>query len=228
MNPRCVLGCTGYVLERLQHTLPMAGRLIAMDGTAHTVTLDKRFTDLMPLLDPIHAWTTDAAPVPPPIVLNKHCPLCPFQRACQAQAEQEDSLSLLNGVTARVKRQYEKKGIFTVKQLSYLFKPRKRNKRSRKPPPVTHKLALQALAIRENKIYLQELPAVSRQPVELFVDIEGVPDRQCYYLIGVLVCQADTTTPYAFWADTAQEERHIRVFQDRQMHIFAAGDAFGS
>ena len=86
---------------------------------------------------------TGASPAPPPILLNKHCPLCPFQRACQAQAEQEDNLSLLNGVTARVKRQYEKKGIFTVKQLSYLFKPRKRKKRSRKPPPVTHKLELQ-------------------------------------------------------------------------------------
>ena len=80
---------------------------------------------------------------PPPILLNKHCPLCPFRRACQAQAEQEDNLSLLNGVTAHVKRQYEKKGIFTVKQLSYLFKPRKRKQRSRKPPPVTHKLELQ-------------------------------------------------------------------------------------
>jgi Transposase IS66 family/RNase_H superfamily len=45
--------------------------------------------------------------------------------------------------------------------------------------------------------------------VEVFLDIEGVPDRQGYSLIGVLVCQADTTTPYAFWADTAQEERHI-------------------
>ena len=41
------------------------------------------------------------------------------------------------------------------------------------------------------------------------MDIEGVPDRQGYYLIGVLVCQAGTTTPYAFWADAAWEERHI-------------------
>jgi RNase_H superfamily len=141
--------------------------------------------------------------------LNKHCPLCPFQRACHAQAEQEDNLSLLNGVTARMKRQDENQGLFTVPQLSYLFTPRKRNKRSRKVPPVTHKLALQALAIRENKIYLHELPAVTRQPVEIFLDIEGVPDRHGYYLIGVLVCQGDTTTSYAFWADTAQEERHI-------------------
>jgi predicted RecB family nuclease len=118
--------------------------------------------------------------------LNKHCPLCPFQRACHAQAEQEDNLSLLNGVTARMKRQDENQGLFTVPQLSYLFTPRKRNKRSRKVPPVTHKLALQALAIRENKIYLHELPAVTRQPVEIFLDIEGVPDRHGYYLIGVL------------------------------------------
>jgi predicted RecB family nuclease len=90
-------------------------------------------------------------------------------------------------------RQYEKKGIFTIKQLSYLFKPRKRKKGSRKPPPVAHKVELQALAIREKKIYLQELPALSRQPVELFVDMEGVPDRGLYYLIGVLVCHGDTT-----------------------------------
>jgi predicted RecB family nuclease len=121
---KLALAFTGYVLGRLQHQPPLAGRLIAIDGTSHTVHLDKRATDLMPLLDPLHAWTTGASPEPPPILLNKHCPLCPFQRACQAQAEQEDNLSLLNGVTARVKRQYEKKGIFTVKQLSYLFKPR--------------------------------------------------------------------------------------------------------
>ena len=162
-----------------------------------------------PLLEPLHEWTTVDSPTPPPIVLNKHCPLCPFQRLCHAQAEQEDNLSLLDGVTARVMRQYEKKGIFTVKQLSYLFKPRKRKKGSRKPPPVTHKVELQALAIREHKIYLQELPALSRQPVELFLDMEGVPDRGLYYLIGLLVCQGDTTEHYAFWADTDQDERHI-------------------
>ena len=52
----------------------------------------------------------------------------PLSALCLAQAEQEDNLSLLDGVTARVMRQYEKKGIFTVKQLSYLFKPRKRKK----------------------------------------------------------------------------------------------------
>jgi predicted RecB family nuclease len=199
----------GSVLECLQSTSPAAGRIIGMDGTSHTVKLDHHAKDLRPLLEPLHEWTTVDSPTPPPLVLNKHCPLCPFQRLCQTQAEQEDNLSLLNGMTARVMRQYEKKGIFTVKQLSYLFKPRKPKKRSRKPPPVTHKIELQALAIREHKIYLQELPELSRQPVELFVDMEGVPDRGLYYLFGVLVCQGATTEHYSFWADTDQDEHHI-------------------
>jgi predicted RecB family nuclease len=206
---KLALAFTGYVLGHLQPRPPMTGRLIAMDGTSHTMKLDPSAADLLPLLNALHAWTTDAAPEPPPIILNKHCPLCPFQRACHAQAEQEDNLSLLDGVTARVMRQYEQKGIFTVKQLSYLFKPRKPKKRSRKPPPVRHKVELQALAIREQKIYLQELPTFSRQPVELFVDMEGVPDRGLYYLIGLSVCQGDTTEHYAFWANTDQDERHM-------------------
>jgi predicted RecB family nuclease len=203
------LSFVGSVLERLQSTSPAAGRIIGMDGTSHTVKLDHHAKDLRLLLEPLHEWIMVDSPTPPPIVLNKHCPLCPFQRSCLAQAEQEDNLSLLDGVTARVMRQYEKKGIFTVKQLSYLFKPRKRKKGGRKPPPVTHKVELQALAIREKKIYLQELPTLSRQSVELFVDMEGVPDRGRYYLIGLLVCQGDTTEHHAFWADSDQDERHM-------------------
>jgi predicted RecB family nuclease len=199
----------GYVLGRLQHMPPPAGHIIAMDGTSHAVKLDKGATHLLPLLESLQAWTTGAVPAPPPIILNKHCPLCPFQRACRAQAEQEDNLSLLDGITARVMRHYEKKGIFTVKQLSYLFKPRKYKKGSRQPPPVIHKVELQALAIRDKKIYLQEMPALTRQPVELFMDMEGVPDRGRYYLIGLLVCQADTMEHYAFWADTDHEEGHM-------------------
>ena len=106
-------------------------------------------------------------------------------------------------------RKYEKKGIFTVKQVSYLFKPRKRNKGNTKPRPVKHRIELQALAIREKKIYLEELPALSREPVELFLDMEGIPDRGLYYLMGLLVCQPDTTNHHVFWADTDLDECHM-------------------
>src|SRR5215475_12121645 len=198
-----------YVLERLQSTSPATGRIMGMDGKSHTVKLGASAKALRPLLEPLHEWITVDSPTPPPLVLNRHCPLCPFQRICHTQAEQEDNLSLLNGVTARVMRQYEKKGIFTIKQLSYRFKPRKRKKSNRKAPPAIHKVELQALAIREKKIYFQELPTLSRQPVELFADMKGVPDRGLYYLIGLLVRQGDTTEHYAFWADTDQDEHHM-------------------
>jgi hypothetical protein len=45
--------------------------------------------------------------------------------------------------------------------------------------------------------------------MELFLDMEGVPDRGLYYLVGILVCQGDTTEHYSFWADTDQDERYM-------------------
>src|SRR5262249_4671185 len=101
---KLALSFAGYVLGRLQDKPPRAGRLITMDGASHIVNLDKSAQNLMAVLEPLRAWTTDAPSNPPPIVLNKHCPLCPFQHSCQVQAEQEENLSLLNGITARVMR----------------------------------------------------------------------------------------------------------------------------
>jgi len=102
-----------------------------------------------------------------------------------------------------------KKGIFTVTQLSHTFKPRKRKKRAKNPSPVVHKLELQALAIREQKTYFQELPAIERKPVEIFLDIEGIPDQDAYYLFGLLVSEGKESTHYSFWANTLDDEKSI-------------------
>lgn len=196
----------GHVLGRMQQKRPATGRIISMSGRASKVKLVESHRTLLLLLEPLQEWVEAKTPEEPPVILNKHCPLCQFQSLCRARAEQEDNLSLLNRVTPKVIRQYERKGIFTVKQLSYLYKPRKRKKRTRNPPQPTHKLELQALAIRTEKIYLEELPDLTRQPVELFLDIEGVPDRSLYYLIGLLVCESETSTYHAFWADRDEDE----------------------
>src|SRR5205807_2481806 len=88
-------------------------------------------------------------------------------------------------------------GIFTVRQLSYLFRPRRKRKNVQDTPE-QHRLELQALALRTDKTYQHELPVPDRQPVELFLDIEGVPDRHLYYLIGLLVCEDGHTSYVAF------------------------------
>lgn len=199
----------GYVLAQIQKKQPVTGRIIRMDNRSTKVKLADSGKTLIPFLEPLREWVNDASPEAPPVILNKHCSLCQFRNGCRAKAEQEDNLSLLDRVTPRVIRRYEKKGIFTVRQLSYLFKPRKRKKRARNPPKPIHKIDLQALAIRSQKIFLQELPELSRQPVELFLDLEGVPDRGFYYLIGLLVCAGATTAYHSFWADSDQDEEQM-------------------
>lgn len=208
-NQKLELIFVGYVLGQIQGKSPKVGRIVSIGPRAHKVKLENSYETLIPLLEDLQESIQAEAPEPPPLVLNKHCPYCQFESLCQAQAEKEDNLSLLNRVTSKVIRRYEKKGIFTVKQLSYLYKPRRRKKRAKNPSPPIHKLELQALAIRTGKIYLQDLPELTRKPVELFLDIEGVPDQQYNYLIGLLVCDETTCTYHSFWADTCEDQAWI-------------------
>jgi predicted RecB family nuclease len=200
----------GYVLGQIQGKPPAIGRIIGAELKSHTVSLDGGYKILAPILQNLRELIQADSSEPPSLVLNRHCSCCQFQHLCQTQAEKEDNLSLLSHATAKVLKQYEKKGIFTVKQLSYLYKPRRRNKRIKKAPLRLHKLELQALAIRTNKIYLHELPQLTRKPIELFLDIEGIPDRQYEYLIGLLVCdETNSCKHYSFWADAREDEGKI-------------------
>ena len=199
----------GHILGLIQNKPPMKGEIIGADGKSHRVKLQNSDKTLVLLLEELQEWAASPSVESPTIILNKHCPTCQFRNICRDQAEKEDNLSLLDRVTPKIIRKYEKKGIFTVKQLSYLYKPRRRKKRARNPAPVTHKLELQALAIRTEKIYLQELPDISRQPIEIFLDIEGIPDQKAFYLIGLLLCKEDSCTYHSFWADTLQDEGKI-------------------
>ena len=198
----------GHVLGKIQGNHPITGNIIDIEGKSSRIKLQPSQKTLISLLDPLQKWVlNDSLPPEPPVILNKHCALCQFRTQCETKAEQEDNLSRLNGVTPRMIRRYERKGIFTVKQLSYLFKPRKRKKRTKNPPPTIHKIELQALAIRTSRIYLQELPVLTRQETELFLDIESVPDEDLHYLLGLLVCQGGTISYRPFWANKADDEK---------------------
>src|SRR5437867_2846555 len=202
------LSFVGYVLERLQHTSPGAGRIIGVDGTSHAVKLGERAKDLRPLLEPLHEWTTAPSPKPPPVMLNHHCSTCQFQRLCRAQAIQEDHLSLLGGITPKEIRKFNSKGIFTIHQLSYTFRPRRiRNRPSNYTRP--HSFALQALALRNRKIYVHETPILPHAPVDIYLDIEGLPDRNLHYLLGLVIHDEGKVRHHYFWADNKDEEPMI-------------------
>ncbi|MBI4902594.1 MAG: IS66 family transposase [Acidobacteria bacterium] len=209
------LSVVGYVLGQLQNKPPAMGCLITLDGECHRVNLQPMYKIVGSILERIKGWYGDPPAQPPPVVLNKHCPYCPFKSVCSRQAEDADDLSLLDRMTSKAIRRYHSKGIFTVKQLSFLFKPRRRRRRRAAQPP-RFDLEIQALAIRTGKIYIQTVPEIQKSDIELFLDIEGIPDQQVSYLIGLLVRARETLTQHAFWAETTEEEESIwRMFIEK-------------
>ena len=206
---RLALLFSGYVLGQLQHAPPPAGTIVGLDGRVHKVLLDqRRYAELEGIIDTLRTWIQTPSAHAPPVVLNKHCPLCPFRVDCRAKAEHDDDLSLLERMTPRARQRYHDHGIFSVKQLSYAFRPRRQRKASPKSP-VKHRFELQALALRTGKTYLHEPPALVREQPEIFLDFEGIPDRDTEYLLGLLVRQQGDVSYHAFWADTDADEARI-------------------
>src|SRR5271166_2883047 len=148
---RLNLSVVGYVLEQLQGKPPATGCLITLDGECHRVNLRPMYKTVSSILERIRGWCGETPMQPPPVVLNRHCPYCSFKNVCSQQAEGADDLSLLDRMTPKAIRRYHNKGIFTIKQLSFLFKPRRRRRRRAAQPP-HFDLEVQALAIRTGKI----------------------------------------------------------------------------
>jgi predicted RecB family nuclease len=200
---RFTLAFAGYLLGKLQGEPPDTGTIVTLDDVSHKVNLKEFYKKVEKVLVDLRGSGDKV----PPVILNRHCPHCHFRDECRSQAERDDDLSLLDRMTPKAIRRFQKKGIFTVNQLSYLFKQRRSRKRSK--PNTVFKLELQALAIRTGKTYLQAIPEVTREPKSIFLDIEGIPDEQFHYLIGVLICEGQSRTQHSFWADAFMDESNI-------------------
>ena len=150
----------------------------------------------------------------PRLVLNPHCQVCEFRKRCHAEAVTKDDLSLLRGINEKEIAKFARRGIFTVTQLAYLFRPRKQSKRpTRQGQPHYH--TLQALAIREKKIFVLGTPELPDSPVHVYLDIEGDPERGFDYLLGMIVEAGGIEERYSFWADKPADEPHLfRQFLD--------------
>ena len=140
---------------------------------------------------------------PPPLVLNKHCHVCEFTSQCRRTAIDRDDLSLLPTIAGKERKHLHEKGIFTATQLSYTFRPRRRagvvSRHNRH--------ALRALALRKNQIHVVGAPTLSVEGTPIYFDVEGDPDRDFYYLVGVLVKSDEKAVHYSFWANDPSDER---------------------
>ncbi len=197
------------------HALGQAGRrpsfgvIVPFTGDPKRVKLDPLYSGIAKAIDRLREWTRQLPSDPPACVMGKQCQTCEFRDHCRAEAEKSDSLCLLDKMTPKIAAKYQKKGIFTLTQLSYVYRPRRRPKKSLGKAPTPFNVELQALAIREKKIYLHERPTLAPHSVELFLDIEGIPDQDFNYLVGVMVKKGDKTTMHSFWADGPDDESRI-------------------
>jgi len=144
----------------------------------------------------------------PMLFQKSHCKICEFQDECIKELIDEDSLGLLRRMDEKEIRRYNNKGIFTVKQLSYAFKPRKPNRRikARKHP---YYFALQALAIREQKAFLYDKKEIPNTKIKVFIDMEGNSDGSFIYLIGILIVEEGKERRHILWANDFKDENEI-------------------
>jgi predicted RecB family nuclease len=144
----------------------------------------------------------------PDLVLNRHCVECEFRNRCRKLAIEKDDLSLLDAMTEKERSKLHRKGIFTVTQLSYTFRPRKRSRRSGNKHEV-HQHSLKARAIREKKIHMVGTPDARIKGTAIYLDVEGMPDRNFYYLIGLRVRCGELAQQHSLWAANTAEEKEI-------------------
>jgi predicted RecB family nuclease len=207
-HQKLLLAVFGLVLGRVQGQMPAMG-LIARGPEARLgkVRLDTKVCrQAGKVLDDLKRFQTGGEP--PKLTLNKHCQVCEFRQRCRSAAAEKDDLSLLGGLSAKEIAALNAKGIFTVTQYSYTFRPR-RMKRIAEATVRKHDHSLQALAIRENTVYVAQRPALPNGKVRLYLDVEGLPDEESYYLIGLTIAEGQSRRRLNFWADGQVEEGAI-------------------
>ena len=145
------LAFAGYALGQENRHRPSFGLIEPFTGDPKRVKLDPLYSGISKAVDALCEWTRQPPSEPPALVMGKQCQTCEFRDYCHAEAEKADSLFLLDKMTPKVAAKYQKKGIFTLTQLSYVYRPRRRRK-GRKQDSAQFNVELQALAIREKKI----------------------------------------------------------------------------
>jgi len=156
---------------------------------------------------------------PPQLRLNDHCKICEFQADCTSAAKGQDDLSLLKGLSGKEIEALNKRGIFTVTQFSYTFRPR-RPKKLIEQKIVKHHHSLNALAIRTQTIYISGKPELPTAPTCVYLDVEGIPAENFYYLIGLIIDDGSNVVVHSFWANNMSEEILIwKSFLDVMKYI---------
>ncbi len=151
----------------------------------------------------------------PRLELNRNCPTCDYRAQCHAAAVSNDDVALMSTLTDKDRSKLATKGITTIAQLSYGYRPRRKKGQQKGGGLVRQQAAtkfdarLKALAIKKEVIHVVGRPEFNHPGTPVYIDVEGIPDRKSYYLIGVRYQLGEEIIEQSYWADTEEEEREI-------------------
>src|SRR5215204_5017464 len=131
---------------------------------------------------------------------------------CRQLAIDQDDLTLLRGMTEKERSKIKRKGISTITQLSYSYRPRRRRRKrsvdeiltsgpGRPATVARNDQALRALAIKKQQAHIQGAPSLRIEGTPVVLDVEGMPDRDFYYLIGLRFIDGNKQVQKSFWAN---------------------------
>jgi predicted RecB family nuclease len=218
LSDSLLLCFAALALSQATGVLADTGRLIYGAGHCHkTVRIGDHVARTRQIIDAI--GTSCRGRILPALVLNRHCAVCDFQTRCRELAVERDDLSLLSAMTAKERAKCNAKGILSITQLSYGYRPGRRKRRSdaegaknsgkRAALTVRNDHKLKALAIKKDQIHVVGAPSLTFDGTPTFLDVEGVPDRAFYYLIGLRFETNGKHVEQSFWADGSDGERAI-------------------
>ena len=85
--------------------------------------------------------------------------------------------------------------------LSYTFRPRRRPKQFSAKHEKYYP-SLKALAICQHKIHVVGRDELKIAGTPIYLDVEGIPDREFYYLIGARTNVGSEIIQHSLWAET--------------------------
>ena len=183
------------------------------DGKFSKIRISSLVTDTVCIL--VEAQETLSSKEDVPLELKSHCGLCQFKIRCHGVATETDNLSLIGTLSGKERRRLRERGITTITQLSYGYRPRRKRRKTGKAETEgaasswKNDNKLRALAIKKQQIHVLGAPQAARRGTPVYFDVEGLSDGQFFYLIGMRFKIGNDWKECSLWADTRQDECRI-------------------
>lgn len=191
-----ILACGMFVVGQMQKHTPETGFLVVgKKCRLSRIQFGTRSDKIQELMEQLSQFVEGT--FAPEVRLNRHCDVCAYRDQCMVEATEKDDLSLLRRMTDADIEKHKSQGIFTLNQLSFTFRPRRRPKHLN-DRTLPHYHSLQAQAIREQKVYVYNRPTIPHVNTAVYFDMEGNSNATSIYLIGALVVADESTTFHSF------------------------------